>query len=239
MADPATKASGGGPGFAVLFDWDGVIVDSSRHHSLSWRALAAETGRSITDEQFRESFGQMNRVVIPDLFGWSDDPEEIDRLGRRKEQLYREVVAREGLVPLEGARELIDALGEAGVPRVIGTSTERENIRVALEVMELEDSFEGVVASEDVTRGKPDPEVFLRAAGIAGLPPPRCVVLEDSHHGLQAAAAGGMRSVGVLTTHPRGKLGHADVFVGSLAELSVERLRRLVESAHSRPDETG
>ena len=201
MADHAPSTPDRENGFAVLFDWDGVVVDSSRHHLLSWRALAAEIGRTITDEQFRESFGQMNRIIIPDLFGWSQDPQEIDRLGRRKEELYRKVVAEEGIIPLKGVRELIDSLGDAGVPRVIGTSTERENIRVALEVMDLENSFEGVVASEDVTRGKPDPEVFLRAAEIAGMPPARCVVLEDSHHGLQAAAAGGMRMVGVLTTH--------------------------------------
>jgi len=230
MADHATSSSGRRNAFAVLFDWDGVVVDSSRHHLLSWRALADEIGRSISDEQFRESFGQINRVIIPDLFGWSQDPEEIDRLGKRKEELYRKVVAEEGIIPLKGVRELIDALGDAGIPRVIGTSTERENIRVALEAMDLEDSFEGVVASEDVARGKPDPEVFLRAAEIAGMPPARCVVLEDSHHGLRAAAAGGMRAVGVLTTHPREKLGKADLFVGSLADLSVDRLRRLVES---------
>jgi len=228
MTDHAPSTPDPENGFAVLFDWDGVVVDSSRHHLLSWRALAAEIGRTITDEQFRESFGQMNRIIIPDLFGWSQDPQEIDRLGRRKEELYRKVVAEEGIIPLKGVRELIDSLGDAGVPRVIGTSTERENIRVALEVMDLENSFEGVVASEDVTRGKPDPEVFLRAAEIAGMPPARCVVLEDSHHGLRAAAAGGMRMVGVLTTHSREKLGDADLYVESVADLSVDRLRGLV-----------
>lgn len=215
-------------GFAVLFDWDGVVVDSSRHHYLSWQELAAVIGKSLTEEQFRESFGQINRVIIPEIFGWSDDPEEIDRLGRRKEALYREIVAREGITPLPGVLDLIRDLRAAGAPRVIGTSTERENIRTALEVMDLADAFDGVVASEDVARGKPDPEVFLKAADRAGLPPERCIVLEDSHHGLQAAEAGGMKSVGVLTTHRRDKLGHADLFVESLEELSAERLRALV-----------
>ncbi len=214
--------------FAVLFDWDGVVVDSSRHHYLSWQELAEEIGKNVTEEQFRESFGQVNRVIIPEIFGWSDDPGEVDRLGRRKEALYREIVAREGLTPLPGVLDLIRGLREAGVPRVIGTSTERENIRTALEVMDLTDLFNGVVASEDVEHGKPDPEVFLKAAAQAGLPPERCVVLEDSHHGLEAAATGGMKSVGVLTTHPKEKLGHADLFVESLEELSVERLRDLV-----------
>lgn len=220
-------ADGGGPRFAVLFDWDGVVVDSSRHHFQSWRELAAEIGRSLTADQFRESFGQVNRVIIPEIFGWSHDPGEVDRLGRRKEELYREIVAREGLTPLPGVRELLGDLEAAGLPRVVGTSTERENIRTALAVMGLESAFQGVVASEDVSRGKPDPEVFRKAAEVAGLPPPRCVVLEDSHHGVEAARAGGMKAVGVLTTHPREKLGEADRFVDTLAELSVAELARL------------
>ncbi|MBC2603661.1 HAD family hydrolase [Puniceicoccus vermicola] len=213
--------------FGVLFDWDGVVVDSSSHHYLSWQQLAEEIGESITEEQFRESFGQVNRVIIPDLLGWSDDSEEIDSLGARKEELYRKIVREKGLDPLLGARELVQALKAAGIPRVVGTSSETENIETALEVMGMEGLFDGIVASEDVTEGKPDPEVFLKAAKITGLPPAQCVVLEDSHHGLQAADAGGMKSVGVLTTHPKEKLGSPDLFVSSLQDLSVEALKAL------------
>lgn len=213
--------------FGVLFDWDGVVVDSSSHHLLSWQRLGGEIGKSITEEQFRESFGQVNRVIIPGVLGWSKDPEEIHRLGARKEELYREIVREKGLEPLAGARELVQALKAAGVPRVVGTSSEKENIRTALEVMGMTGLFDGIVASEDVTHGKPDPEVFLKAAKVTGLPAEQCVVLEDSHHGLQAADAGGMKSVGVLTTHPKEKLGSPDLLVATLAELSVEKLGAL------------
>ncbi len=213
--------------FAVLFDWDGVIVDSSNHHFLSWQRYAAEIGKTVSKEEFEESFGQINRVIIPDLFGWSRDPIEIDRMGARKEELYREIICEKGIQPLPGARELVESLKKAGVPRVIGTSSERDNIHTALEVMGMVGLFDGVVASEDVKKGKPDPEVFLKAARIAGLPPQKCVVIEDSHHGLQAAKAGEMKSVGVTTTHPREKLGHPDRIVSSLDELSVEMLQTL------------
>lgn len=217
--------------FAVLFDWDGVVVDSSRHHLMSWRELSREIGKPVTEEQFRESFGQVNRVIIPGIFGWSDDPDEIRELGLRKEALYRVIVAREGLTPLPGVLSLIEELKAARVPRVIGTSTDRENITTALAVMDLQGAFDGIVASEDVARGKPHPEVFLKAAAVSGIDPGKCIVLEDSHHGLEAAAAGGMKSVGVLTTHPREKLGEPDLFVESLEELSVDRLRALVSQA--------
>lgn len=217
--------------YGVLFDWDGVVVDSSRMHLLSWKRLAREIGEDLTEEQFKESFGQINRFIIPNLFQWTDDPAEVDRLGKRKEELYREIIREEGLVPLPGVRELIEGLRGAGVPCVIGTSTEKENIRTSLEVMQMEDCFDGVVASEDVANGKPDPEVFLKAAQKAGLPPHQCVVLEDSHHGLQAAQAGGMKCVGVLTTHPKEKLGDPDLFVEGLHELSEEVLSRLFSAS--------
>jgi len=215
------------PPFAVLFDWDGVVVDSSAHHLLSWERLADEIGREMTEEMFKESFGQINRVIIPDVFGWSSDPDEIEQLGARKEHLYRMIVKEKGLEPLPGARKLVESLEQHGIPRIVGTSSEKKNIHTALEVMNMEGAFGGVVASEDVEKGKPDPEVFLKAAKLAGCPPDRCVVLEDSHHGLKAASAGGMKSVGVLTTHPREKLGNPDLFVDSLSELSVEKLQCL------------
>lgn len=212
------------PAFAALFDWDGVVVDSSRHHEQSWMELAEKTGKSLTHEQFRESFGKVNRVIIPELFQWAQDPEEVERLGREKEVLYREILRREGITPLAGVRDLLSSLREAGIPAVVGTSTERENIRVSLDVMGLGDYFQGVVASEDVRYGKPDPEVFLKAAKRAGVSSANCVVLEDSHHGLDAARTAGMKTVAVLTSHPREKLGRADLFVETLAELDARKL---------------
>jgi len=215
------------PEFAVLFDWDGVVVDSSSHHFLSWQRLASDLGEEMTEELFRESFGLVNREIIPNTLGWASDPEEVHRLGARKEEIYREIIREKGLDPLPGVRRLIADMQSASIPRVVGTSSERENIYAALEVMKMEESFAGVIASEDVRNGKPDPEVFLKAAEVAGVSPQRCVVLEDSHHGLVAAAQGGMKAVGVLTTHSAEKLGSPDLLVPSIEEITVESLRSL------------
>lgn len=202
-------------------------MDSSRAHELSWEYLAAEEEKSLPEGHFKASFGKVNRVIIPDILGWTRDEAEIERMGLRKEALYREIIREEGLEPLPGARELIRALQAEGIPRVIGTSTARRNIEVGLEAMGLEGCFDGAVCSEDVSQGKPDPEVFLKAAEVAGLPPERCVVIEDSVHGLEAARAGGMRGLGVTTTHPRSDLRPADAVVDSLSEVSPESLARL------------
>ncbi len=139
-----------GNGIGVLFDWDGVVVDSHRQHECSWERLAGEENRRLPEGHFKAGFGQTNRTIIPEILGWSRDPAEVERLGRRKEALYRELVRETGLEPLPGARNLLRMLREAGIPCAIGTSTARENIRVALEVMGLEPYFKAIVCSEDV-----------------------------------------------------------------------------------------
>lgn len=204
----------------ALFDWDGVIVDSSAAHERSWERLAAETGHPLPADHFRRGFGMKNEAIIPDLLGWTRDPTEVERLSLRKEELFRDVIAGAGIEPLPGVREWLRRLDGAGVPRAIASSTHLENIRVILGRIGL-DGFRAVVSAEDVHRGKPDPEVFLLAAARLEAPPERCVVFEDTQVGIDAARAAGMRVVGVATTHPRDRLRGADRVVSRLDELSA------------------
>lgn len=214
----------------ALFDWDGVIIDSALQHERSWEALAAEAGRPLPADHFVRGFGLKNERIIPGILGWTSDPAEVRQLSLRKEALYRELVARDGVVPLPGVREFLALLAEAGVPCAVGSSTHRENIETIIRVAGLGGFFKTIVAAEDVSHGKPDPEVFLKGAERLGLPPGRCVVFEDAVAGLQAARAGGMRAVGVATTHPpEGLAGHADRIVRRLDELDVAALMALVE----------
>lgn len=216
------------PPLAAIFDWDGVIVDSSRAHERAWELLAAETGRALPEGHFRAGFGRKNDVIIPEILGWSVAADEVARLGRRKEELYREVLGASDLAPLPGVREFLARLAAAGVPCAVGSSTERRNIDTLLATLGLGDVFRALVTAEDVTRGKPDPEVFLRGAERLGVPPARCVVFEDALAGLAAARAGGMAAVGVATTHPAAALAaYADRVVHRLDELAVADLRQL------------
>ncbi|MFO1446618.1 MAG: HAD family phosphatase [Opitutaceae bacterium] len=214
----------------VIFDWDGVIVDSSKHHETSWERLARLEGKPLPVDHFLKGFGKKNEWIIPNLLGWTTSPSEIHRLSLRKESLYRECVVESGLEALPGVRVFLDRLREAGVPTCIGSSTHRQNIVTLLGVLGMERVFGGVVCAEDVTEGKPHPEVFLKAAGIIGLPPHRCVVFEDAFAGLEAARAGGMKAIAVATTHPRAALlGRADRVVDRLDAVEVADLVRLVE----------
>ncbi|WP_035611585.1 HAD family phosphatase [Haloferula sp. BvORR071] len=215
---------------AVLFDFDGVVIDSHEAHGRSWFALAAELGHELSHETFHSTFGQRNESILPFL-GWAEegDKERIQQLGDRKEGLYREILRAEGIEPLPGVVALLEDLKANGIPCAIGTSTPRPNVECVLELTGLAGYFQDIAASEDVMRGKPDPEVFLKAAAKLGADPASCVVIEDAQVGLRAAKAGGMKAVGVTTSHPAEALApeNPDRIVNSLEEVSVAWLRGL------------
>jgi len=216
--------------FAAIFDWDGVVVDSSVHHERSWELLAEEEGRELPPGHFKKGFGQKNERIIPDILHWTDDLEEIHRLSLRKEALYREVLGTDSLVVLPGAMELLSSLQQQRVPCAIGSSTHLANLRTAFGLSSLGDYFSVVVSGEDVSHGKPDPEVFLIAAQRLGYSPERCVVFEDVPAGVAAARSGGMKVVALTTTNPAHMLTEADLVVGTLADVSVGQIRALFET---------
>jgi HAD superfamily hydrolase (TIGR01509 family) len=212
----------------IIFDWDGVIIDSSRQHEESWERLAREEGKPLARDHFKIGFGQKNEWIIPNLLRWVEDPAEVRRLSLRKEELYRAIVVERGLKALPGVPVFLDRLRAAGVPCCIGSSTHRENITTILQVLGWEGRFDGMVTAEDVTHGKPDPAVFLRAAEKINRRPQHCVVFEDAFAGVEAARAGGMKVVGVATTHPAAALaGKVDRVVRRLDELEVDDLLAL------------
>jgi HAD superfamily hydrolase (TIGR01509 family) len=207
--------------WGALFDWDGVVIDSSSSHEESWERLAKEVRLPLPEGHFKKGFGRKNEFIIPQLLEWTTDVAEIERLSLRKEALYREVVAERGLEPLPGVRVWLERLRAAGVPCAIGSSTHRANIDLSLGIIGLGEFFTGIVTAEDVSHGKPHPEVFLTAAARIDRPASRCVVFEDAFVGIEAAKAGGMKVVAVATTHPLVELGAADLAVSRLDELDA------------------
>jgi HAD superfamily hydrolase (TIGR01509 family) len=212
--------------WGAVFDWDGVIIDSSRQHEESWERLAREEGKPLPEGHFKMGFGRKNEFIIPEILGWEHDPAEVRRLSLRKEALYREIIRERGLEPLPGVRTWLERLAAAGVPRAIGSSTHRENVEVSLDVLGLRAFFREIVTAEDVSHGKPDPEVFLKAAAKIAMAPERCAVFEDAHVGIEAAHRAGMRVIAVATTNALEDLGKADLAVRRLDELEVDEISK-------------
>jgi beta-phosphoglucomutase family hydrolase len=211
----------------VLFDWDGVVIDSSAQHERSWEILAAEISKPLPVGHFKAGFGKKNQVIIPEILRWATDPAEVNRLADRKETIYRELVRQDGVHILPGARELLAALKEAGIPRAIASSTPRENLESIFAATGLDQWFDAVVCGDDVVNGKPAPDIFLLAAEKLGLAPSDCVVIEDAHAGIEAARRAKMPVLGVATTHPVPLLSKATAAVQSLVGITPGFLRSL------------
>ncbi|MDX2226587.1 MAG: beta-phosphoglucomutase family hydrolase [Verrucomicrobiae bacterium] len=212
--------------FAVIFDMDGVIVDSSRFHEESWNVLAREVGWTLPPGFFKKTFGMRNICIIPDFLEPGASAERILRLSARKEELFRQLV--EGQVSLlPGVRSLVGELHRAGIRFSVGSSTERKNIEMILETTGIAPYFHALVSSEDVTRGKPAPDVFLMAAKKMEIPPSQCVVIEDAQVGIDAAAAAGMVCLALATTHPAESLSGYRRVVPNLEKIRIEDLKSL------------
>ncbi len=213
----------------VIFDWDGVVINSASLHERSWEMLANELGLELPKNHFALGFGKRNEVIIPEILKWTLKKTEILKWGARKEELYREIGKSEGIPILNGIRELLQRLEIEKIPCVIGTSTERENLALAFEQLKIGHFFSGSICSEDVTRGKPDPEVFLKAAQLIKKPAENCVVLEDSTHGIEAASLCGMKALGLTTTKLESELlrSGADIVVTDPTKLNISLLNSL------------
>ena len=209
---------------AVLWDLDGTLVDSAEFHWLSWRGTMAAEGVSLTYQQFLDSFGQKNDRILPGWLGPGADADRIRRVGAAKEAEYRRLATVHGLTPLPGASSWVRRLHAQGWQQAIASSAPGENVGVMLRALALDGMFEAIVSAEDVTRGKPDPQVFVAAAERLGVPRDRCIVVEDAAVGVQAARSAGMRCIGVS----RAVVLDADVAVSSLLELPSDAFDRLV-----------
>lgn len=220
--------------YGVIFDMDGVLVDSYRAHFESWLMLCREQGLQMTEADFVATFGRTSREVIRHL--WSDrafDDSAIAALDDRKEALFRELL-RHDFPAMDGAVALIDCLHDAGFRLAIGSSAPRENVEVVLEQLARRGAFQAAVTGDDVTRGKPDPQVFLLGAERLGLPPSRCLVIEDAPLGVTAARAAGMRCVGVASTGRSAEsLAEADLVVRRLDQLDAAVIERLMDNRNA------
>ena len=214
--------------FACIFDWDGVIIDSSEHHIEGWRGLAKDENLVFPEHLFKQSFGMKNEEIIPQLWKWTNDISEIRRIDKKKEAIYRDIMREKGLNALPGVQALLDLLAEKNIPCAIGSSAPMANITTGLDILGFERYFKAIISGEDVKLGKPSPQIFLEAAKRLKARPDECVVFEDAKVGVTAGKAAGMKVVAVMNTYPAEELGSADLIVDSLEKISVKVLDNLL-----------
>lgn len=214
---------------AALWDVDGTLIDSREYHWLSWRGALAGEGFDLTPGQFADSFGRRNDEILRGYFP-SYGPEDLTRVGEAKEVAYRRLVRERGIDLLPGVRRWLERLRAEGWRQAVASSAPRANLEAIIEALGLDGYFAAVASAEDVTEGKPDPQVFLVAAARLGVEPGVCVVVEDVPAGTEAARRAGMRSIGVLSSH--GAL-EADIVVRTLEELPDTAFEDLLRAAEA------
>ena len=212
---------------AVLWDMDGTLIDSEDLHWIAWRNTLAHEGVFITHSQFLSSFGQRNDSILPQWLGAAATPERMERIANAKEELYRRRVRRNGISPLPGVANWLHRLHQEGWRQAIASAAPRANIDAVLEALSATHFFQAIISAEDVHRGKPDPEVYLGAAARIGVPPERCIVVEDALAGVEGARRAGMKCIGVSRD---GKHLPADVVVQSLDLLEPDAFEKLNSS---------
>jgi beta-phosphoglucomutase family hydrolase len=190
----------------VIFDMDGVLVDNRDIHIEAFLIYFKRVGLKATYEQLLGIFGKVNTQIFEDLFGVDTfTPEQIERMGAEKERIYRELFA-EKVAPMPGLVPFLNALKESGVKIAVGSSGPRENVDFVLEACGITGYFDAIVDGSMVTRGKPDPEVFRKAAALLGKTPGECLVFEDALVGIEAGKRAGMTVIALETTFTKAQL---------------------------------
>jgi beta-phosphoglucomutase family hydrolase len=215
----------------VIWDMDGVLVDTGEFHFQAWSRALPEYGIPFSRELFAATFGMNNAGILAVLLGRTPAPELLAKISDRKEQLFRQAI-RGHAQPLPGVLAWLERLKAAGMRQAIASSAPPANIDALVDELGLRDYFDAIASGFDLP-GKPDPALFLKVARLISVPPERCVVVEDAVAGVGGARRAGMKCIAVTTTNPAHALNEADVIVERLDTLSLDTFERLLTDAEA------
>ncbi len=206
--------------YAVIFDMDGVIVDNMKYHKKAWEMFLKTHAEGMDVEEFSKHFGKVNKDLLKIVFHREISDEEELRFGEEKEALYREIYA-EHIAPVKGLVDFLQELKEHSVKTAVASAAPKINVDFVYEKTGLRHYFDVSIDADDVTRGKPDPEIYLKTAEKLNCLPANCLVFEDSLPGIQAGQNAGMKVIGVATSHPAELLKETGFVITDFTEINV------------------
>ncbi len=214
---------------AVIFDMDGVILDSEKVYQEIEREMFRELGIPVSIQEHREFTGSSERAMWQKMklqYGFRENPDELVR--NERQRFLNKMNAPGGIPAVEGSTDLIHRLHESGIPVLVASSSSREIIETVLQSLNISDCFQGIVSGDDVPHSKPAPDIFLKASELAAVPPSGCTVIEDSENGILAARSAGMKVIG-LQIPGSGDLDltGADRIVSNLNEINPDLISAL------------
>ncbi len=215
---------------AVIFDMDGVICHTNPYHSLAFREFFAVRDLAPTDEEFAEHmFGKSNSYILSHFFKRPVAGDELLELEQEKESLFRKIYEPH-IEPITGILDFISDLKSNDVKLGVATSAPYANLDLILSKVDLRKKMGSIMASEDVKKHKPDPEVYLKSAANLDVSPEQCLVFEDSFSGVTAALNAGMRVVGVLTSHTKEELPTCNMYIDDYTDLDYSKILELFKN---------
>jgi len=213
--------------FAVIFDMDGVIVDSNPTHKIALRKFCEMHGYNLTDEELKARvYGRANKDWLPDMFGNQLTKEEFQKFAEEKEALFRQIF-KPIIKPVDGLIAFLDRLEESKITKAVASSAPPANVEFTLEKTATKKYFDVILSETDFQKGKPDPEIYLTTASLLNFPPEKCLVLEDSIAGVESAKKAGCKVIGVTTTHLKEEFVGTDLVIDDFHNLHIKELQEL------------
>jgi beta-phosphoglucomutase family hydrolase len=211
---------------AVIFDMDGVITDNSSQDFLAWKRIFSDFSLKLNHDTYLLFLGKKGEEIIRNYISPNINKKEAVRIVDKKEKYFVKEVEIDKLKPAKGLKKLFKKLKKNNIKIGLGTSAPKYKVNIILNKLGFQKVFSAVVVAEEVKKGKPNPEIYLKVARKLNLQPKECIVVEDAPNGVCAAKNAGMKCIAITTTHKERELKRADKIIRSFRELTVKELNR-------------
>ena len=210
---------------AVIWDMDGVLIDSEHIHQETWVIALEKFGLPVYPERLKRSFGMTSEMVVQMMVDGPISEKLVSQICNEKSQLFQKAI-QNNMVIIPGVKSWLDSFRNNGVSQAVASSGAPENIEITLGKLRIKDYFEVIVSGKDLP-SKPEPFVFLKTADMLSINPLHCLVIEDSIAGVKAAKAAGMKCTAVATTYPLSALDQADIVIENLSHMMIGQIQEL------------
>lgn len=212
---------------AIIFDMNGVIINDEHFHNESWVLFCKKHGFTLSKEEFHaEVMGKRDKDTLEYLFKKPLTSEEINLYGNERDDIVKELVIGK-LQLTSGLLKLLDEIRQNTIPLAIATSSRKNYVNFIVDTFSIRKYFQYIVTAEDIVKGKPNPEVYLKIATLLNVKPDDCLVFEDSLAGINAAKSAGMKVIGITTSHTSEELNKADTTITDFTHISLDKTKML------------
>lgn len=212
---------------ALIFDMDGTMLDNYQYHLEAWKKFFKKHGIKLSEEEYKKKYAGLDSAsTIRATMGDHLTEEQVRKYRDEKEQMYRDLIAPH-IHPVNGLIPLLQSIRSAGIPMGVATSTTKDNIEFTMDKLHLKPYFSIIVDVTMISKGKPDPQIYLTTAGKLKVQPENCIVFEDSLNGIKSADNAHMKVIALTTSHSPDELHMADKVINDFTEIDVQQIRQI------------